>query len=375
MPSDFDSTSSSESGKRAFSRRATLEYFNPAGAGSRFRRMFGAREKLFESVKTLMWVIPLTLLIWIYAERQQQVPNPVVVAGVGIEAQSSNTGITVHINGADEPTVTLKLTGPQEGVRRVFDELTQHIPRRKLKLVIPGNAPFGPNVPINVADSIQNQDLFKSNGVVVQEVQPAQLSLNIDTLGSRSVTVKIPPDRPDLSTTRIDPPNVTVTGPTRVLEGLDLKAYLRLDGFSQLKNPTPGEYKLQSVPVELSSAGRSLQVDPNHVDATVVVAQSDETYEIPDPVYIWIDARPVTLDDYSIKPADASILKVQVKGPKAQIEKIRSKEFIPVARLKISSNDAATKTSVAPEFDLPPGVEVVSESSKKAINFTATQLH
>jgi hypothetical protein len=369
MSNDFDDTTPEEAEKTDVSRRSVLEYFNPAGY--RVRRMFGTREKVIEGLKTFAWVIPLTVLIWIYAERQQLVQNPVVVPGVGVRIQNNDPSRIVQINGPEDPTFTLKLMGPQEGVRKVIDQLTQHIPREKLLLVVGANRPIQDNQRINIADAIQNQDLLKSNGVTVQEVQPPDLSVNIDILGRRSVDVHLPPDKTNMSAT-FEPAKVTVLGPESLLKdlGADLKAYPRLDGYSQLN--TSGTYPLKSVPVELSAPAH-LQVDPNHVDATVQVSQSDEVYEITDPVLVYVDARPVTLAKYSITFPDESINKVVVKGPKEQIEKIQNHEFIPRANLEISAEDAATKTSITPKFDLPPNVQVVNPEALKPINFTATQ--
>jgi hypothetical protein len=369
MSNDFDDTTLPEP-QPSISRRSALEYFNPAHAGNWLRRTFGTREKVYEGLKTLGWVVPLTLLIWIYAERQQLLQNPATVPNVEVLVQSNDPSRSVLFTEAGEHYVTLKLMGPQEGVRKVMDQLTQRIPRERLTLALGADGPIRDNQSVGITSLIQNLDLFKSNGVSVLEVQPPAMTINVDTEARRTVPVELPTDHPEFTTSKIDPPNVTVSGPQRVLSAANLKALLKLDGFSQLN--TPGTYALQSVPVELSTPSR-LHVDPTHVDATVVVSQSDITHEIP-AVYVWIVATPSTLRDFNLQLADSdvSITHVVVKGPKEQINAIEKGVFNPIAELRVSQGDANNPHEIAPVFDLPPGVTVVNPEAKKPIKFTAT---
>ena len=376
MASESKDNASNGSSAHAVSRRATLDYFNPASASNRLRRMFGTREKVTEGFKTLFWVIPLTVLIWIYAERQQLLQNPASVQGVTVELRK-DPGRSVLFTDQGEQTVTLKLMGPLEGVRKAIDRLTQRIPHEILYLDVGSDRPLNDNQPINVADRIQNLDVFKSNGVTVMDVQPRELRVNIDLLGHRKLKVQIPSDRTNLTATRLDPPEVTVNGPEKLLKQLeergDLRVNLRLDGYSQLK--TPGTYTLQSVPVELLVPSR-LAVDPNHdhVDATVVVAQSDVHYEIPQPVYVYVDAQPDLLNAYSFELSEGgkSIAHVEVVGPNDQIELIKKNKWIPEAHVKITEEDVVKKQPIVPTFYLPPGVTVSNDAPRQPIKFTST---
>src|SRR5215211_3341785 len=61
---------------------------------SRFASGF-TRENVVSNLKTLAWVIPLTLLIWIYAEREQVAPAKDVA--VPFELQSVDTDRVVSL--------------------------------------------------------------------------------------------------------------------------------------------------------------------------------------------------------------------------------------------------------------------------------------
>ena len=111
----------------AISRRSVMEYSGASSAVDRFRRMIPAREKAIDVAKTMVWVIPLTLIIWIYAEQEQVIATPANVSNVQLRINAGD-GRYFAVVGSADPTVTsvaLKLTGPQEAVRRVSDELTK----------------------------------------------------------------------------------------------------------------------------------------------------------------------------------------------------------------------------------------------------------
>src|ERR1700722_247047 len=87
--------------KTSPSRRSALDYyFNPSRASDRFWRMFSSREKTVENLKTLAWVIPITLVVWIYAEREQVViPNGPNVSNVSVEIVSGDSHRWVEMVG------------------------------------------------------------------------------------------------------------------------------------------------------------------------------------------------------------------------------------------------------------------------------------
>src|SRR2546423_206869 len=87
-----------------------------------FRETFN-REQLVSSLKSLVWVAPLTLLIWVYAEREQQKDQP---AQFQVEVRSGGAGQVARIvdqSGAQAATVSAVLHGPKARLGEVIDNL------------------------------------------------------------------------------------------------------------------------------------------------------------------------------------------------------------------------------------------------------------
>src|SRR5947209_4597412 len=82
------------------------------------RRSF-ARENLINGIKTMGWVIPLTILIWIYAEREQLVTATVTIH---VEPRNGDRGRFITFDSAVGPrvmSIRADLTGPHGRVEQV----------------------------------------------------------------------------------------------------------------------------------------------------------------------------------------------------------------------------------------------------------------
>ncbi|HEY2584697.1 MAG TPA: hypothetical protein VGI81_02905 [Tepidisphaeraceae bacterium] len=79
-----------------------------------------SRESLVSSLKSLAWVAPLTLLIWVYAERQQDFKTKVPVA---IAVRGGDPTRVVKLAELSNNTIHIELEGPQSGVEKVKDWL------------------------------------------------------------------------------------------------------------------------------------------------------------------------------------------------------------------------------------------------------------
>src|SRR5947208_12416100 len=92
-------------------------------ATSYWRRNFGniTREQIISNLKTLAWVVPLTLLIWIYAEREQVATTKDVA--VPFELVSVDPNVAVTLNRAQDKNLILELQGPQARLQDVLTKL------------------------------------------------------------------------------------------------------------------------------------------------------------------------------------------------------------------------------------------------------------
>src|SRR5437763_1500324 len=80
-------------------------------------------DALTDGVKTASWVVPLTVLIWIYAEQEQPIPGSDQVVLIKIRSADSDRVVNV-LNPHDlNPIITMK--GPRAAVEQVKRELDQ----------------------------------------------------------------------------------------------------------------------------------------------------------------------------------------------------------------------------------------------------------
>src|SRR3982750_1628129 len=106
-------SSSTRSGRHA-AVGAALDYAHPA-------QRVPLGQKTVDVLKTLAWVAPLTILIWIYAEREQSIP----VSGVSfpIEVRTTDPTRLVTLRDPADHNVVATLLGPRTSVERVMREL------------------------------------------------------------------------------------------------------------------------------------------------------------------------------------------------------------------------------------------------------------
>src|SRR5438105_1454493 len=76
----------------------------------RFASRF-TREAVISNLKTLAWVVPLTLLIWIYAEREQVASMKDVA--VPFDLVSIDPNVSVSLSRTQDKNLLLELQGPQ----------------------------------------------------------------------------------------------------------------------------------------------------------------------------------------------------------------------------------------------------------------------
>jgi hypothetical protein len=355
--------------KPAVNRRSAGESsYRPPTVSDRFWRMFSKREKVIENLKTLAWVIPITLVVWIYAEREQVVtPGP--LSNVPIQIQE-DAGRSIEFIGNPDPTITLKLTGPQQAFEHVREQLNRIPNNLKMDL---SNVGIGTNIPVNVLDRIQNNDVFKINGVTVQAVDPQYLHVNIDLLEHTEIPVEVPPGITNLSDVTFDPPKVTVRGPKSELfpsaDHPPVRVFANLTGLALLK--TPGKHVLPTVPISLSTDGK-LHIDKGQmqVKAEFTVQDADVPGVIESmPIVIKVSPSLTKSFDISVNNGVENIYNTHVKGPKDIVDALVKNPIAAKAEavLEISADDTSVSKQLV--YTLPPGVTVDKDDEARKIEF------
>src|SRR6059058_717573 len=94
-----------------------------SSASNYWRRNFAnvTREQVISNLKTLAWVVPLTLLIWIYAEREQVASMKDVA--VPFDLVSIDPNVSVSLSRTQDKNLLLELQGPQARLQDVLTAL------------------------------------------------------------------------------------------------------------------------------------------------------------------------------------------------------------------------------------------------------------
>ncbi len=341
---------------------------------TRGRRLTPTRKRLAEIARTLAWVAPLSVLIWIYAEREQVLrPNSPNVIGVPIHFISSDpANLSVECVDGPQAKVNLKISGPQEALDRVRNELTAQSAAGLPIRIRPDSVTAGLHQPINVREKIVDDSVFRTAGVAVEEVQPAQLFVDVEPVKHRTVEVQIPPDVAASypSTQLLPPPTVDVWGPEQQIRNGPFKVYANVAGLVELKQP--GTHVLPSVQLVLPAGEEKLHLAVAALPLTLVVRDSDVTETISS-IQVVVRAPPSKLKTYDVG-FDDSVKNIRMTGPPAVIAGIQHGTIHVQAVLDIQPEDEVNATPHRTlKFEVPDGVHVNAEDEAKQYDFTLTK--
>src|SRR5213078_3233363 len=104
------------------------------GNWNRFAARF-TRENVISNLKTLAWVVPLTLLIWIYAEREQVATTKDVA--VPFDVVSVDPNVAIRVRSPADQNLILELQGPQARLQDVLSKLRGGLLPQGLKIEVP----------------------------------------------------------------------------------------------------------------------------------------------------------------------------------------------------------------------------------------------
>jgi hypothetical protein len=352
----FESTTEESSRRPRKRRRFLANSLLRSLVESRWWETTFTRQGIMDAIRNLAWVAPLTILIWVYAEREQ-IGTP-TYNDVPVNIVGSNLSIT-----PDQSRISLELKGPQNGLERVQLAIGK---APGLEIDISNTAARG-RQNINVIDHIQNQPLFRDTGVSVTKADPAEIQVNVDDLISYPIPVQSPPNVPNLeATSHYEPRMVKAHGPKLMIDSLlkqgGLTAYANLDSVGAL---TPGHHE-RIVDVSLSGKDTSITLDPTSVNASLDVRPSDETKIIP-AMAIWIKAPQSVLDQYEIHNVPATVTNTTVTGPPDKLALLE--KTLPTAVLTITGDDINTEQPKQLDYQLPPGVTVNHNDQARTFEF------
>jgi hypothetical protein len=329
----------------------------------RWARDTFSREQLMSSLKALMWVAPLTLLIWIYAEREQQILEP---ARFPIVLKSANPSQVVRFVSAGDDTVTADLRGPKARLAQAKEKLDPGSGGGAVQILIDGNRGPGQH-DVDLLGQIEKDPRLEDNGVIVTACTPRYVRIEIDTLQEVELEVRAGPDAErQLASSTFEPAKVKVTAPASAIRDAPVPPYAQATLPPTL---TPGRHGPLKVPVKVMGlSDRSVTVKPAVVTATLEVRQSDVRFDIPS-VPVSAEVSDGVINKYNIR-FDQFLPNVPVWGPPDKIQQLRDGTLTPKprARFAVSELDYRKRTTADLEYVLPPGITLRDEA-RKTIEF------
>ena len=309
-------------------------------------------------VKTLAWVVPLTLIIWIYAEREQQAER--TDFSFTVQVQLASPQHVAKLIYPPDGRIVADLIGPRTGI----DALRSEVLQGPVLLEIPDTLAPGQEHPLPTASLVARAAPFAGKGIQVRKADPPAIRLRVDLLETRELLVQPRPGTEIIGDVIFTPARIQVRGPAAALAARnDLALFVDLSPFAGRR---PGKYERDLpllLPPEL--AGQDITLPPT-VHAAVEIKETRQQFIIRSvPV---LGAAPAALAEYEISAAEGFFTNVNVAGPRERIKELEDGTFSPRAYVEVSRDDAfipATerektidKTVSSADFRLPDDVRV-----------------
>lgn len=372
-----DSSPSSTPGPRPTSTRTWRD--DVSAEWTRFHSSL-TRDNLIAHAKTLAWVAPLTLLIWIYAEREQVA----IYKDEPAPFELVNTDDSRYVSLKQDENLLLELTGPRARVNDVLNKLRGGREPRGLQLEVPAKLDLNDETTIDALPLVRSQRIFVDNGITVLSTQPPRLTIRVDEKVEREARITLPPTRDNVDATFV-PSTVKLRGPLAALQsaeqalGGQLVVHaefsgepLRQTGHYDLPAPGLPEIVLRKPP-QLQDERIEIVAPPERIRASVDVRQADKQYDVRS-MPITIDVTEGLLEKYKIewiRPTVPALPNVTISGPPEVIDVLERPTFEPKpkARLVVTPQDVGEVRSKVVEYDLPDKVKVSEEDRNRTVEF------
>jgi hypothetical protein len=209
--------------------------------------------------------------------------------------------------------------------------------------------------------------------MTVESCEPDQVTVDIDTIVSRTVEVKLRPEEPSTMHATFTPAQVKLLGPKQQLDAaVPQFVYASPKSYAPYLKPQAGIYQagVYSVPaVSLEiPPGLDATTTPGTVHAEIEVSSTEVTDDLP-PVSIMM-AVPIgrgLFDSYNVE-YDARQSGFKIAGPKAAVES--AKQGTPVAVFQPSFDKPGIPQTAKLDFlPLPSGVRIVGDKPQ-TIDYT-----
>lgn len=332
-----------------------------------------APENLLAGLKVLSWLAPLTLLIWIYAEREQVVPLDNQPIPIAVRSADLKTYVRLIM---DDENVMARLEGPRGRLDDVVRQIQPSSEKASVMLTIPEGHTLGQVHEFDTAQLLGANPIFSRSGVRIVNCKPSRLRVFIDGYEDREFEVQKPAGVTNLVGAPIfDPQRVSVHAPRSVFAAAEqsgpilVEADLPSSGVINVPGPHDVVVRVMSRTLQ----GDNVTFSPSTVRARFEVGQSDVRYTYPS-ISVYVTGPRFLLEQYKVE-CDDTIPNVTVIGPPDKIAELNREDAArPWAVLQVTGDDRPTpdgaKRSRRIRFEVPdPSIRVSSEDAQRTLEF------
>jgi hypothetical protein len=346
--------------------------------GGRWIHRNFTRENVIQTFKTLASVVPLTILIWVYAEREQIRQEPDVSISIEVRCNDPRRVVSLKKPYPDK-VVVAELDGPPS----TLDAVVERLERRSgdepaVEIFVDPLLEPGMVHEIDTAAALSANPLFR--GISISSCQPPKLEVYVDELEERDLEVQAPAGITNLVGPPVfTPRTVKVRGPKESLDELEkqhkLIAEAELGSFEAMNVPGPHDFPVVRIkPLD----DPNVTFSPPNVEAVVSVRESDVSGTIRS-VPIWVYGPPDVMARCHVELSNPVLTNVKVTGPAESIDLVNRPDYSPKphALLEIKNEDELGKPlERLVRFDLPPDLKlhVNEELSQQKIDFRLVPL-
>ena len=325
---------------------------------------------LASQLRTFLIVTLITVMVWLLAEsrmvRTRTVDAQVVLMTVDVPGP---LGLVVRQGPTQELVrlVKIEITGSTAGLDR-FGRSMQN----RLELRVGREIPAQPGIHLlDIQAILEDQvSLLSLHGLVVTDVSPATIEVEVDELETRAFPIRvIMPSGVDLDGVPwADPGSVQVVAPASVLSQIQTTTEATV-GIEPGVVAQLAQGRLETIPgvlVDIPGVRRDgwkTQISPGQVDVRVTLRTQTQTHTIARlPVQVLIAPGEIGKWIVEVSDADRDLVNVQVVGPADSIELLQSGEANLEAFVVLSFEDLGrgVGAKAAQILGLPAGCRVVS---------------
>lgn len=330
---------------------------------------YGRGQKTFLSsvwygIRRTLVVAPLTVAVWYLADQATQVEADNV--SIGLQPVSDPNFVTSII--APQPAVfNVDLRGAKRSVDALMDNARDG--RVTLNWQVSERS-TGPHT-LSVAGILDNHPRMRELGLVMREVEPAEIQFDVDVLIRRTVPVEADTGEILTGDPQITPATIEVTLPRQAWDALaEDQRKIRVPLATRLADVAPGATAtLREVPVQRTLGGVPLvQVSQPTVDVVVDVVALTQEFELSNikvdmlmPIGFHRELQQSNLELEIVDQQEWLLSETKFRSEDRERAKLEAEDVRAWVRLTdaLLANPNIERTLTV-QFSLPPGVTLTS---------------